>query len=128
MPESVQLTLVVKPGDADPDELDLDTRGLLTELRDLPLESVSLAPAGELPKGAKAGDAVSLGALSLSLAPVVVPALVEFLKSWLARREGRSVVIRKKRGATATEIEIKSPMSESAIAALIKQLSPKKES
>jgi hypothetical protein len=128
MPDSVQLTLVVKPGESDADELDQATRGLLTELQDLPLESVSLAPAGDLPPGAKAGDAITLGALSLSLAPVVVPALVEFLKSWLARREGRSVVIRKRRGGTATEIEIKSPMSESAIAALIKQLSPKKES
>jgi hypothetical protein len=127
MPDSVELTLVVKPGESDPDEVDLATRGLLTELQDLPLESASLAPAGELPAGAKAAEAVTLGALSLSLAPVVVPALLEFLKSWLARREGRTVVIRKKGGGTATEIEIKSPMSESAIAALIKQLSPKKE-
>jgi hypothetical protein len=127
MPDRVELTLVVKPGESDPDELDLATRGLLAELQELPLESAALAPAGELPPGAKAGDAITLGALTLSLAPVVVPALVEFLKSWLARREGRSVVIRKKRGGTATEIEIKSPMSESAIAALIKQLSPKRE-
>ena len=124
MPDNVQLTLLVKPGESDPDELDLATRRLLTELQDLPIDSVSLAPAGDLPAGAKAGDAITLGALSLSLAPIVVPALVEFLKSWLARREGRSVVIRKKRGGT--EIEIKSPLSESAIAALVKQLSPRK--
>jgi hypothetical protein len=126
MPENIELTLLVRPGDADAEELDLATRRLRTELEDLPIDSVSLATAGALPSGAKAGDPVTLGALTLSLAPIVVPALIEFLKSWMARKEGRTVVIRKKLGDTATEIEIKAPLSESAIARLVEQLSPDK--
>ena len=125
MPDNIQLTLLVKPGDADQDELDLTTRRLCTELQDLPIDSVSLATAGELPAGAKAVDPVSIGALTLSLAPIVVPALIELLKSWMARKEGRTVVIRKKLGGAATEIEIKAPLSESAIAALVQRLSPR---
>ena len=126
MPDNIQLTLLVKPGDVDPDELDLTTRLLCTELQDLPIDSVSLATAGESPVGAKAGDPVSLGALTLSLAPIVIPSLIEFLKSWMTRKEGRTLVIRKKQGAAATEVEIKAPLSESAIAALVQQLSPRK--
>ena len=91
MPDNIQLTLLVKPGDADQDELDLTTRRLCTELQDLPIDSVSLATAGDLPVGAKAVDPVSIGALTLSLAPIVVPALIELLKSWMARKEGRTV-------------------------------------
>ena len=79
-----------------------------------------------MPAGAKAGDAIALGALTLSLAPVVVPALLEYLKGWMSRKEGRSVVIRRKLGDAATEIEIKAPLSESAIFSLIERLAPQK--
>jgi hypothetical protein len=124
MAEHIQLTLVVGQPDADPDELDQTTRRLRAELRDLSVDSVSPATAGELPAGAKGGDAVTLGALAISLAPVVVPALIEFLKNWMARKEGRTVVIRRKRGSVSTEIEIKAPLDPSEISALVKRLSP----
>ena len=126
--ENVQLTLLLRPADPDPDreELDRATRSLRAELQDLPIDSVSLARAGEVPAGAKAGDAVTLGALTLSLAPIVLPALIEFLKGWMGRKEGRTIVIRKKTGDAATEIEIKAPLSEAAIANLVEQLSPQK--
>ena len=123
MADNIQLTLLVGQPDADPDELDRSTRRLRAELQDLSLESVSLATSGELPAGAKAADPVTLGALAVSLAPVVMPALIEFLKSWMARKEGRTVVIRKKRGDASTEIEIRAPLSEADIAALAKRLS-----
>lgn len=126
MVDNIQLLLLVKPENDDPDEVDLATRRLRTELQDLPVESVSLADAGQLPAGAKSGEAVSIGALTLSLAPIVIPALMEFLRSWMSRKEGRSLVIRRKFGDDSTEIEIKSPLSESAIADLVERLSPQK--
>ena len=86
---------------------------------------MSLA-AGPAPAvGAKVGDPVTLGALTLSLAPIVIPAVLEFLKSWMGRKEGRSVVIRAKVGDSTTEIEIKAPISQAEISALVEQLSPK---
>jgi len=126
MADNIQLLLLVKPENDDPDEVDLATRRLRAELQDLPVESVSLAEAGQLPAGAKAGDPVTIGALTLSLAPVVIPALMAFLRSWMSRKEGRSLVIRRKFGDDSTEIEIKSPLSESAIADLVERLSPQK--
>jgi len=126
VPENIQLTLFVKPSDADPEEVDLLTRRLRSELQDLPIDSVSLVSGGEVPAGAKAGDPVTLGALTLSLAPIVVPPLLEFLKGWISRKEGRRLVIRKKVGDASTEIEINAPLSESALSALVDQLSPQR--
>ena len=125
LPDNVQLTLLVRPQDADLEELDETTRQLRTELQQLPVDAVSLA-AGPAPAvGAKVGDPVTLGALTLSLAPIVIPAVLEFLKSWMGRKEGRSVVIRAKVGDSTTEIEIKAPISQAEISALVEQLSPK---
>jgi len=118
MAENIELTVLVGHRDADPDELDRATRRLRSELQELPIESASLVPA-DTPAGAKAGDAVTLGALAISLAPVVMPAFVEFLKSWMARKEGRTVALERK----GIVIEIKAPLSAAAIAKLVEQLS-----
>jgi hypothetical protein len=120
MPDTIELTVEVGQGDVDPEELDCATRRLRAELQELPIESASLV-AAEKPTGTKAGEAVTLGALAISLAPVVVPALVDFLKSWIARKEGRTIVLRRK----GTTVEIKAPLSETAIARLVEQLSDK---
>jgi hypothetical protein len=124
MSDSIELTLLVNRGESDAEERDRATRQLRTELQDLPVDTVSVPTSGKLPAGAKAGDALAVGALAVSLAPVFVPALVNFLKTWMTRKEGRSIVIRKKVGDTATEIEIKAPLSESAISELIERIAP----
>lgn len=130
-PDNIELTLLVNPtgtgAGEDLDELDDATRSLRAELAELPIDAVSLATAGEVPAGAKAGDAVALGTLTLTLAPIVVPALIEFLKSWMARKEGRTIVIRKKLGDAETNVEIKGPLSESAISAIVERLSSQKK-
>lgn len=118
MADNIELTVLVGHRDADPDELDRATRRLRSELQELPIESASLVPA-DRPVGAKAGDAVTLGALAISLAPVVMPAFVEFLKSWMARKDGRTVSLKRK----GIVIEIKAPLSAAAIARLVDQLS-----
>jgi len=43
----------------------------------------------------------------------------------MGRKEGRSVVIRAKVGDSTTEIEIKAPISQAEISALVEQLSAK---
>lgn len=119
MADNIELTVLIGHRDADADELDRSTRRLRAEIQELPIDSASLLTS-ETPAGAKAGEAVTLGALVVSLAPVVVPALVDFLKSWMARKEGRTVILRTRGG---TEVEIKAPLSEAGIAKLVEQLS-----
>lgn len=44
------------------------------------------ATAGEVPAGAKAGEALAVGALVVTLAPTVLEALMTVLASWLSRQ------------------------------------------
>ena len=46
----------------------------------------------DLPVGAK-GDAVTIGALAVTLAPAALTALTNMLQSWLSRRERASVTL-----------------------------------
>jgi hypothetical protein len=89
---AISLLLVVAP---DP-ELDAEaaerlTRQLRAEIAELDVESAGLAPGGSVPDGAKAADAVTVGAIvvALSASGGVLPALVETVRDWLAR-QGRA--------------------------------------
>jgi len=83
------LVLVVEsePG-LDADEFDRLVRHLRAELMDLNVESVTSATSEDVPAGAKSADAISLGALlvTLSAAGGVLPVVIEVARDWLARR------------------------------------------
>lgn len=83
----VEVTLTLGGrGEGDDDGLDRVTREVLSELRELELESGSLATAEALPPGAKSSEAVVAGCIALQLLPVVAPKLIDFLGRLVTRK------------------------------------------
>lgn len=76
-------------GDAPADELDEVTSALREQLLQLEVDSVE-RPRVDAPPGARAGEAAALGTLLVTLAPTVLGAVVQTIRSWLARDRGRS--------------------------------------
>jgi hypothetical protein len=100
------LYLYVEAGeDADVDELDQLSRQLRSELEDLDVGTVDLVEASEIPAGAKSAEAVTWGALAITVLPALLPKLVEFLQSWVMRAEERKVKIKTVTGDQTVEIE-----------------------
>jgi len=73
------------------EQLDRVTRQLLSEVRDLEIESAELVKGSATPEGAKAVDPVTLGAIALVALPAVLPKLIDFLQSWMMRQHGRTI-------------------------------------
>ena len=89
----------------DEKELDRLTRQLRSDIAKLDIENVTLAPGKQLPPGVVKGDPITIGALIVSLASAgVFTALIELLKSWALRREGRSVTVKAEVGDKKLEL------------------------
>ena len=87
MPASDEIILVLDGADLDLDERAALTRRLQNELLGLHLlDGVRQVRAGTLPAGAKAGEAITFGALAVSFAPEIAGQLVDFLAGWLRRQ------------------------------------------
>ncbi|SNS72624.1 hypothetical protein SAMN05421812_101562 [Asanoa hainanensis] len=71
--------------DVDDDLLARLADGLRDELLELDVESVT-RPTGPSPHGSKAGEALAVGALLISVAPPAVEAVLAVLVSWLSRQ------------------------------------------
>ncbi len=94
--QTAQLMLNIDAGpEADAEELEQLTRQLRGELTELDVETVNLVRAGEAPRGAKAGDPITWGALLVALTASggVLTTLIGALQSWLTRHERRSVTL-----------------------------------
>jgi hypothetical protein len=76
--------------EASEEELDRMTRNLLSELRQTDIESASLVSVGAAPEGSK-GDPITIGTLAMSAMPIVLPGVIEMIKGWTARGQGRTV-------------------------------------
>lgn len=119
----MNLTLHIDAGgDALPDDLDALTRRLRDELADLDLQSVSLVKEGAAPSGTKSADAVTLGALAITLLPSVLPKLIEFIQAWSLRGQNRTVKIKANVGDRSVELEYSAGTSEAALKGLIDAL------
>jgi hypothetical protein len=96
MPEKA-LDLTISLGDeVDDEELDRLTRQLREEIAELDVAGVQLAKGTELPAGAK-GDPITLGSMVVSLASAgVFTGVIQLVKSWVERREGRTVTFKAK--------------------------------
>jgi hypothetical protein len=104
--EPIRLTLEVNAGpDATPEEIDLLTRQLLADLRQMELESADLLGAGPPPDGTKAVDPVTLGALAVAVLPSVIPKMVDFVQAWSLRGQSRSIKFKGKIGGQDVEFE-----------------------
>jgi hypothetical protein len=100
--------LQVQPDpDADSEEIDRRARRLLQELRDLEaVDSAELARDVQgVPEGAKVAEAVTLGAIAVSVLPTAVGKLLEFLQTWAARGQGQLVKLKALQGDKTIEVE-----------------------
>jgi hypothetical protein len=102
--DTMNLVLEVEAG-VDADETDLLCRELRSELIELGTGSVEFTPGGEPPAGTKAGEAFTLGALTLAILPAFLPKLVEYLHSWTMRAENRKIRVKTQVGDRSIELE-----------------------
>lgn len=99
----LKIELSVEGGDLR--ELDDLTRELRMELETLGVESVKSVSAGSAPAGSKSADWAAIGQLVVTLAPSVIPPLVDLLKAWVERKPSTPVKIRLKAGRKTAQIE-----------------------
>jgi len=88
--DPVQLNIEVSASDATEEEIDRMTRQLLSEMRELDVESVRLARGGPAPVGSK-GDAITMGTIVLDILPAVLPSVLSLIQAWVSRGQGRYV-------------------------------------
>ena len=80
----------VSATDATDGELERMTRQLLSELKELDVESVELAKGESAPIGSK-GDINTIGSIALEVLPDVLPIVITLVQSWILRGRGRVV-------------------------------------
>ena len=87
--EPIQFSIEVSETNAAVEDIDEMTRQLLSELREMNVESAELTKGGPAPRGSK-GDFVTLGSIAVSVLPTVLPNVISwvvtsFLPAWLPR-------------------------------------------
>jgi hypothetical protein len=94
MEQENKLTINVEGGtEADADDLAQVTQRLRAELLELDVDEVEHARSADAPKGAKGAALTAIGSLVVTLAPIVVPALVTTVQSWLRRNNHLSLTL-----------------------------------
>jgi hypothetical protein len=96
-PELNQLNIEISAADASEEDIDWMTRQLLSELRELDVESVELAKGEAAPAGTK-GDFTSIGSIALELAPTVLPSVVGLVQAWVSRPRRQAINVIKFKG------------------------------
>ncbi len=120
---AINLGLTIVDADQDDDALDALARQLREELTELGVESAELEKGAAAPSGTKSAEAVTLGALAISVLPVMIPKLIEFLQAWATRGEGRTVKVKAQVADRMVELEY-SPkaMSQAELKSLVDTL------
>jgi hypothetical protein len=122
-PRATNLTIVVDGGrDALPEDIDALTRRLRSEIQDFGVENVALSTAAGAPAGTKSVEAVTLGALAVTILPPMLPRLIEFLQAWSLRGKDRTVKIKASVGDRSVDIEYPEGASEEAVQELIQKM------
>ena len=85
-----QLNIEISASDATEEEIDRMTRQLLSELREMDVETAELAKGGPAPAGSK-GDPITIGTIALQLVPALLPSVIGLVQAWSARGQGRTV-------------------------------------
>ena len=99
-----QLSIEISASDSTDEDIDWMTRQLLSELRELDVESAELTKGDAAPAGTK-GDPISIGSIALELLPAVVPAVLGLVQDWAARGRGRIVKFKGQVGEGLIEFE-----------------------
>lgn len=90
--ERMQLVLTGVP-DSDREELDELTRHLRERLLELDVDRVEPVRADHVPAGAKPADAIAVGALAVTLAPLALRSVLGLVQTWIENRPVRTVSI-----------------------------------
>ncbi len=85
-----EFQIEVSATDATYEELDRMTRQLLSELRELDVESAELTRSGTAPQGSK-GDPITLGSIALVVLPAALPKVFDLVQGWTTRGRGRTI-------------------------------------
>lgn len=88
--DALDFEIEITAEDATEEELDRMTRNLLSELQETDVESAELVSTGAAPEGSK-GDPITIGALAMTVVPAVLPGVIDMIKAWMERGEGRIV-------------------------------------
>ena len=86
-------------------ELDELTRQLRSEVQELDIESLHEVSEGVAPAGTKGADPAAIGQMAIALAPSIIPALFDLLKSWVERKPSTPVKVTVKVGRKTAQIE-----------------------
>jgi hypothetical protein len=116
-----ELMIQIASEEADASELDAATRRLMAELQ--AVEGCEINPASTVaPMGAKAGDAIPLGQLLVSLVGSggIAVTLISVLRDWLTRHQ--DFKLRIKHGETEIELSGSSPEELKSLLAEVKTL------
>jgi hypothetical protein len=105
-----------------PEDVDALTRRLRSEIQDFGVEEVTLKTTTAVPAGTKSVEAVTVGALAITLLPQVLPRLIEFLQAWSLRGKDRTVKIKASVGDRSVDIEYPEGASEVAVQELIQRM------
>ena len=89
--DKAEFQIEVSATDATDEELDRMTRQLLSELRELDIESAELAKGDSAPSGTKSVDPVMLGNIVIAVLPAFLPKVVDTVQAWATRGQGRTV-------------------------------------
>jgi hypothetical protein len=122
-PASTTLTVVVDAGrDALAEDLDAMTRQLRNEIQELGVEAVRLATTSNTPAGTKSMEAVTIGALAVTVLPAALPRLIEFLQAWTLRSKDQTVKIKASVGDRSVDVEYPAGASETVVRDLIRKM------
>jgi hypothetical protein len=113
-----QLSLEISADDASVEDIDRMTRQLLSELRDMDVESAELAKDSPAPAGTKSVDPVTAGAIVIAVLPTVLPKIVEAIQAWVLRGSNRTVKFKGKVAGQAIEFEGSAEELQKLIASL----------
>jgi hypothetical protein len=88
--DALEFEIEILDSEASADDLDKMTRNLLSELRETDIESAKLVSIGTAPKGSK-GDPITIGTIAMTALPIVLPGVIDMIKGWATRGQGRTV-------------------------------------
>ena len=121
MAGSLEVHIVPLDGTNDMD-LERQVQWLRRELLELPVEAVIPITESARTAGAKSTGTVVVGALSVTgIAPVVIHAVVDVCKSWMARNKARRIRLVARNGTTV-ELDAFSARTERDLAGLVERL------
>jgi hypothetical protein len=89
-----RMRLVLAGGqDSDQEELDQLTAQLRERLLELDVDDVEPVRSGDVPDGAKPVDAIAVGALAVTLAPIALRSVLDLVRTWIENRPVRTVSV-----------------------------------